>query len=209
MSKSKGNFLTVKDCIKEYGADATRISMADAGDSLDDANFERTTANAAILKLFAFEKWMHDTVKHLNLSAGIDFAATSEYDNADKIFENELNGAIANTDRAYAEMKMKVALQKGFYELQSLKEEYSLMKKGAMNPHLVMRFIEASLKMLNPICPHFCQHEWSTVYLPILKVSKNAPAEPDIINDAGWPKVSAEYQQIFNRMYTYLKHVKH
>jgi len=39
MSKSLGNFLTVSDCIKLYGADATRIALADAGDTLDDANF--------------------------------------------------------------------------------------------------------------------------------------------------------------------------
>lgn len=39
MSKSTGNFLTLKDCIEKFGADATRIALADAGDTIDDANF--------------------------------------------------------------------------------------------------------------------------------------------------------------------------
>ena len=45
MSKSEGNFLTVRDCIAKYGVDATRVALADAGDSLDDANFDEAVAN--------------------------------------------------------------------------------------------------------------------------------------------------------------------
>lgn len=40
MSKSAGNFLTVEGAIETYTADGTRIALADAGDSLDDANFQ-------------------------------------------------------------------------------------------------------------------------------------------------------------------------
>jgi leucyl-tRNA synthetase len=40
MSKSEGNFLTIRNCIEKYGVDATRLALADAGDGLDDANFD-------------------------------------------------------------------------------------------------------------------------------------------------------------------------
>lgn len=39
MSKSKGNFITLIDAVKQYGADAARMTCAQAGDSIDDANF--------------------------------------------------------------------------------------------------------------------------------------------------------------------------
>ena len=58
MSKSTGNFMTLRDCISKFGVDATRIALADAGDSLDDANFDEIVANAAILKLFVLEEWI-------------------------------------------------------------------------------------------------------------------------------------------------------
>lgn len=58
MSKSEGNFLTVRDCIEKYGTDATRIALADSGDTLDDANFDEQVANKAILRLFILEKWI-------------------------------------------------------------------------------------------------------------------------------------------------------
>ena len=35
-----GNFKTLQQCIAEYGADACRMGLADAGDSMDDANFD-------------------------------------------------------------------------------------------------------------------------------------------------------------------------
>ena len=58
MSKSTGNFLTIKDCITKFGADATRVTLADAGDGLEDANFDTMVANASIMKLYTLEKWI-------------------------------------------------------------------------------------------------------------------------------------------------------
>lgn len=39
MSKSTGNFITLDQAIKEYGADSARMACALAGDSINDANF--------------------------------------------------------------------------------------------------------------------------------------------------------------------------
>jgi leucyl-tRNA synthetase len=40
MSKHTGNFLTLEETVKKFGADAARIAFADAGDGVEDANFE-------------------------------------------------------------------------------------------------------------------------------------------------------------------------
>lgn len=37
MSKSTGNFLTMKEATNKYGSDATRLTLADAGDDITDA----------------------------------------------------------------------------------------------------------------------------------------------------------------------------
>jgi leucyl-tRNA synthetase len=37
MSKSTGNFLTMREATRKYGADAMRLSLADAGDDITDA----------------------------------------------------------------------------------------------------------------------------------------------------------------------------
>ena len=58
MSKSKGNFLTLSQVIEQYGADAVRLACAQAGDSINDANFTQEIANAAILQLSTLEMYM-------------------------------------------------------------------------------------------------------------------------------------------------------
>jgi leucyl-tRNA synthetase len=55
MSKSTGNFLTLRESIKKFGTDATRIALADSGDTLQDGNFEDFTANTAIMHLGKFQ----------------------------------------------------------------------------------------------------------------------------------------------------------
>jgi leucyl-tRNA synthetase len=57
MSKSTGNSLTLANAIEKFGADATRLALADAGDGIEDANFEEYTANASILRLHTFLDW--------------------------------------------------------------------------------------------------------------------------------------------------------
>ena len=57
MSKSTGNFLTMAQAIRKWGADATRLSLADAGDGIEDANFDDKTANASILRLHTIIEW--------------------------------------------------------------------------------------------------------------------------------------------------------
>ena len=65
MSKSTGNFKTLKQALEEYSADAMRFALALAGDSNEDANFEHTVANAAILKLTTELAFIEKTLSSL------------------------------------------------------------------------------------------------------------------------------------------------
>ncbi|KAJ2203117.1 cytosolic leucyl tRNA synthetase, partial [Coemansia sp. RSA 518] len=40
MSKSTGNTLSLRESCDRYGADAMRLTLADSGDGIEDANFE-------------------------------------------------------------------------------------------------------------------------------------------------------------------------
>jgi leucyl-tRNA synthetase len=57
MSKSTGNFMTLYEALDTFGADAMRFCLADAGDSIEDANFVSSNADAAILRLYGFVEW--------------------------------------------------------------------------------------------------------------------------------------------------------
>ncbi len=48
MSKSTGNFMTLDQVVHKYGADATRLALADGGDGIGDANFEEDVADSSV-----------------------------------------------------------------------------------------------------------------------------------------------------------------
>lgn len=57
MSKSTGNFMTLKESIDKFGADAMRFTLADSGDSIEDANFVANVADSTILRLYTLLEW--------------------------------------------------------------------------------------------------------------------------------------------------------
>ena len=95
MSKSTGNFLTLSDAVKKYGADASRIALADAGDGVEDANFEETVANSSILRLFTLKEWCEEVAKDSSLRKG---ASDGFWD---KLFENEMNTLVHEARQHY------------------------------------------------------------------------------------------------------------
>ena len=187
MSKSVGNFLTIRDCIDRYGVDATRMALADAGDSLDDSNFDELVANSAILRLFIFEKWCQEEIRKNMPAEGLDFSLRPENDLWDNILENELAYAIDQTTKDYNEIRYKQALKHGFFELQTLKEDYLIAKGGKMNPFVLLKFIETQLILINPICPHFAEYCWEQHVRPLLEKSKNGKAPAQRLINQGWP----------------------
>lgn len=55
MSKSKGNFYTLEDFCLKHSTDASRLSLAFAGDSVENANINISDVNSYILKLSQLE----------------------------------------------------------------------------------------------------------------------------------------------------------
>ena len=189
MSKSTGNFMTLGQCIKRYGSDATRICLADSGDTLDDANFDESVGNASIMKLFVLEQW----IQHNYPKDALNFAQDdpAQYTLWDKLMMNEINRGLTEAHKAYSEMKHRNVVVL-FNQLLSIKESYLIAREGQSNPFVIARYVEAILSIINPITPHFCQYVWQTHVLPTLKQSSGLPRAPaDFLCNNGWPEAGA------------------
>lgn len=175
MSKSTGNFMTLSDAIQKYGADATRIALADAGDSIEDANFDEKTADSGILRLYTLLEWAQEVL------ASPETLRTGKKDSFhDQVFENEMNQLIQLTDVAYSNIMFRDALKYGYYELQNVRDIYrEATADEGMHSDLVTRFLEVQCLLLSPFAPHYTEHIWGT----ILK-------KPDTIMKASWPELS-------------------
>ncbi|CAG9463515.1 unnamed protein product [Pedinophyceae sp. YPF-701] len=178
MSKSTGNFMTLHQAIKEYSADAMRIALADAGDGVDDANFEEAVANAAILRLTKELTWYEETL------AGDLRAPDAPWTFADRIFEQSINQAAAGAREAFEGMNFKTALRVGFYDLVSARDKYrQACATEPMRRDLVERFVEVQARLLAPIAPHTMEHVWGKVLGrqgSVLTAGWPALPEPDV-----------------------------
>lgn len=161
MSKSTGNSLSLRQAVEKFGADATRVSLADAGDGIEDANFEEKTANANILRIHTLCEWGADQMQAIRdgkLRTGPRDAFW------DRVFENEMNAAIGATNDAYARAAYKEASKLGFYEFQSARDLYrEATADVGMHADLVKLWMENQALLIAPIAPHFAEHYWRTI----------------------------------------------
>jgi leucyl-tRNA synthetase len=182
MSKSTGNFLTLSDSIAKFGADATRIALADAGDSIEDANFEEQVANANILRMFELRAWCESVIQDARiLKDGETYAEIKESERHknndaiqrtgekimwDELFENEINGLVTQTREQYELTNYKLALKYGLYDFTGARDFYREATKAAgvgMHADLVKRYVELQALMVNVVAPHWSEHIWLEV----------------------------------------------
>ncbi|XDV39278.1 hypothetical protein PO909_008541 [Leuciscus waleckii] len=156
MSKSTGNFLTLSQAIAKFSADGMRLALADAGDTVEDANFVEAMADAGILRLFTWVEWVKEMIANQN---NLRTGPADTFN--DRVFISEMNSSIIKTDQHYERMMYKEALKSGFFEFQAAKDKYRELAIEGMHRDLVFQFIENQTLLLTPICSHLCEHTWS------------------------------------------------
>uniref|UniRef100_A0A8R1DRQ4 Leucyl-tRNA synthetase n=1 Tax=Caenorhabditis japonica TaxID=281687 RepID=A0A8R1DRQ4_CAEJA len=179
MSKSTGNFMTLSEAIDTFSADGMRLSLADAGDGLEDANFVYAMADAAILRLFNMIEWIKEMIEQRD--NGLLRKDASKF--ADRVFANEMNSLIQATEKHYQATNFKEALKTGFFEYQAIRDIYREFCSGIdepMSESLVFRFIETQMIILSPICPHIGEYVWQLLKKDGLIVNATWPTTESV-----------------------------
>ena len=196
MSKSKGNFMTLKDAIDKYGADATRNAMAEAGSSIDDANFNEKNADMAVRRLHTEKCWTESMIDQIkNSSESNSYEATIW----DKIFEEEIKQCVVEASNHYHNLDYQKVISNGVYKMLSIRDAYiQKYDKGIIKLSLnnIKLFIENFLLIIYPICPHFTQYLWEYAEINGIPFSRTWP-----INTQYNQKLIL-YRDIFNQTVT-------
>ncbi|KAL8666425.1 MAG: hypothetical protein Q9202_001448 [Teloschistes flavicans] len=193
MSKSTGNFLTLSDAVTKYGADASRIALADAGDGVEDANFEETVANQIILRMHTLKEWCEETTRDPSLRTS---SSDSDKNLWDRLFENEMHTLIHAAYTQYEATDYKVALKSSLYDFTSTRDFYREALAAAaipMHASLVKKYITLQALIISPIAPHWADYIWQEVL-----------DQPDTIQNARWPDVPAADPSL-TAAYTYIR----
>ncbi|EGW05324.1 Leucyl-tRNA synthetase, cytoplasmic [Cricetulus griseus] len=168
-----------------------RLALADAGDTVEDANFVEAMADAGILRLYTWVEWVKEMLANCS---SLRSGPASSFN--DRVFASEMNAGIIKTDQNYEKMMFKEALKTGFFEFQAAKDKYRELATEGMHRELVFRFIEVQTILLAPFCPHLCEHIWTLL------------GKPDSIMNASWP-VAGPVDESLIRSSQYLMEVAH
>jgi leucyl-tRNA synthetase len=188
MSKSKGNFILLEQGLRRFSPDALRVALADAGDTLDDANFETAVADRNILTLTKELAWAQDVLrgddKTLPLRRGAEGDdARGRRPFVDRYFLAALDELVDKTDQAYASMRFRDALQFGFFTCTGARDIYRDMcaKMGEkMHAETLRRYIEVQAVLAAPIAPHWSEELWELL------------GNRGSVTRAAWPASSGE-----------------
>ena len=177
MAKSTGNFMTLEEMVKKFGADAARIAIADAGDGVADANFEEDVADNNVLRLYTLRDWCREQVQN---KSKLRSGPKDHF--FDKLFDNEMNSVVQECYTHYEATNYKLALKSALYDFTSARDFYrEAMSNGgvAMHHDLILRYIELQALLLAVIAPHWSEYIW----LEVLH-------KPSTIQNALFPSVS-------------------
>ena len=181
MSKSTGNFLTLSEAVQKYGADACRIALADAGDGVEDANFEETVANQIILRMHTLKEWCEEVLSALETSKLRNSSPLDTF--WDTLFENEMHILVHEARTHYSALNFKAALKAALYDFTSSRDFYREATTAAgigMHANLVRKYIELQALLITPIAPHWADY----IYQEVLH-------HDTTIQNALWPTVPA------------------
>jgi len=152
MSKSRGNVWYIREALRDWPADVIRLTIANAGDGLDDPNVDLDFAETAQVRL---ADWMRfATAKH---------STRRETHGIDAWFRSVLNRTVKATRAAMEDMSYKAALRHGYFDLQSAWSWY--LRRSEDRPHAdsLRRFIEVQTKILAPFAPHVAEEIWHRI----------------------------------------------
>ena len=191
MSKSEGNFYTLRELVDGYSADALRLALANGGDTVEDANFIMKDLDSAILKLTTLEQWVVD---HYKLMGEMRAESCKDTDFFDRVFESQMNEYIAQAYEDYNNLLFREVIKNVFYNFLSVKEEYLIncANKG-MRRDLFQKYVFHQVALLYPLTPHFCEHMFAEFVLPLITSSELKGFEqkqPKNISEVPFPRKS-------------------
>jgi leucyl-tRNA synthetase len=152
MSKSKGNFYTIRQMLEKYPADVTRACLMLGGEGLDDPNFDFNNAEIVKDKL---SKWHYFALENYKKNA------KNEKTLGDEVFLSYSNKYLKQGTEAMENMLFRTAFDKLFYQMQRALKEY--VAKGKTNPKLINEFIIMQTKAISPFCPHITEEIWEKI----------------------------------------------
>lgn len=169
MSKSKGNWITMKAGIKEHGADPIRLTLLYAAEGMNDPDWRGKQAFTNKSKMEDLLKWAKQFEKISDKPKTL----------IDAWLESRVQMHIGLATKAYDEMRTRSAIQSSFYDMYN--DFHYYLTRGGQNKDTIKGFLKTISLLMAPITPHFSEEIWSEM-----------DSEAGFVSVAVWPVADAK-----------------
>lgn len=175
MSKSRGNFITLRDALDAYGTNATRFALAFAGEGVDDANFDRDVASKAHRQL---RGWLENATADTPTRGG-------ELTTVDRWMHATLDRLVAETRENMEQTMFRSAIKTGFFDLQREWSWYVRRAGGTPHADVLARYLRVQNALLTPFVPAIAEevhahHGWDGLAIDAPYPVPSGAAAPDV-----------------------------
>jgi leucyl-tRNA synthetase len=165
MSKSKGNFITLKDALNQFGADATRCALLLGGEGMNDPDWRRETVGDVKSKLRGFQS-LTDSI--------IENAKETKTGHLEEWLISMLQHRIRIVTENMEALKTRTALENALFEVWNDFRWY-IRRKETFNSKILKDALETWSQLLAPFAPYICEEIW------------NKMGHEDFVSLAEWP----------------------
>ena len=151
MSKSKGNFVTLRSALNQYGADATRCTLLLGAEDMDDPDWRSENISDVKNKLEAFY--------NLAISVIETEAKDEKTGHMEKWLTSRLQNRIRKVTENMEVLKTRTAIENVLFEVWNDFRWYR-RRKERINHAALKKAMETWLRLLAPFAPHICEELW-------------------------------------------------
>ncbi|MFQ6068232.1 MAG: leucine--tRNA ligase [Candidatus Bathyarchaeia archaeon] len=166
MSKSKGNFVTFRNAIKQYGTDSTRCALLLGAEGMDDPDWRSENVRDVKNKLESFYR-LTETI----IAEARDEKTGRLEDWLFSVLQHRIKTVTNNMEM----LKTRTALENAFFEVWNDFRWYA-RRKGDMKAKTLLEALKIWTRLLTPFTPHICEEIWNRI------------SEKNFVSLAPWPK---------------------
>ncbi len=151
MSKSKGNFITLKDALNHFGADATRCALLLGGEGMNDPDWREGTVGDVKSKLRGLQTLIDNIIEN---------AKEPETGDLEEWLISVLQHKIRMVTENMDALKTRTALEHALFEVWNDFRWY-FRRKEKFDSKVLREALETWTRLLAPFAPYMCEEIWS------------------------------------------------
>jgi len=171
MSKSKGNFVTLKQVLDAYGSDTTRAALLYTAEGMRDPDWREKLALDMRSRLQAFHNLAMEII-------GLEEDPVGERSLADRWLLSRMQRHIANATASYESDRTRTAFQTAFFDVYRDVRWY--LRTGKPRRSVLMEALDIWVRLLAPVVPALAEEIWE------------AMGRKGFVSTAPWPDVREE-----------------